>query len=92
MKMYTIPKGTDACVMIEEGCEGIRSKSHITTKELTFFDTVMDPIRIHNQNTVSRLHNKKIYCDLAHVGYAVFRDLDNPKYTIAVEYKLVEVS
>jgi len=89
--MYTIPKGTKACVMNEELAEGNFSKAFTTTKELSFFDTVVDPIRIHN-SLANQLGHPKIYNDLAKVGFAIFRDEDKPHYTIAVEYKLIGVS
>ena len=99
MKMYSIKKGTRSIVFRGEG-PGITGKGLIryddgtpftTTKDLDFFDTVVDPIRLHNMKAGEMLSIAGIFIQLAEVGYAIFRDEDRPEYLLAVDYDEVRV-
>lgn len=93
MKMYKIAKGTKSILIDEKSPDRVGqpgSRKWKTRKELSFFDTVTDPIRISN-SLDSQLSCLQIYANLAKVGYAIFRDADNPRYTLAVLYTDVEV-
>jgi len=100
MKMYSIEKGTRSIVFRGEG-PGITGKGLIryddgtpftTTKNLDFFDTVIDPIRLRNMNAGEMLSVAGIMCQLAEVGYAIFRSEDSPAFFLAVPYDDVKVS
>lgn len=91
MKMYSIRKGTEAIVLRDwaEAEDGkMKSKQHHTTKDLSFFDTLVDPVWIANGNQ----HKIAVLNSLASIGYAVFVDMDAPDYALAVMYKNVAVS
>jgi hypothetical protein len=103
MKLYSIKKGER--VLVITGTElatglGSRNSGSVvkydtgrvfnTTRDLSFTETVIDPIKIHN-SLANQLGHPKIFNDLAKVGYALFRSEDKPLYILAVEYKHVEV-
>lgn len=89
--MYTIPKGTEAIVLLnwtDTDVNGtLKSKQHFTTKKLDFFDTLVDPVRLKNgaETKIPMLNS------LAAIGYAVFCDPDDPKYALAVLAQSVKV-
>ena len=99
MKMYSVKKGTRSIVIRGEG-PGLTGKGLIryddgtpytTTKNLDFFDTVVDPIRLHNMKAGDMRSIPRLFLQLAEVGYAIFRDEDRPEYLLAVAYDDVEV-
>jgi hypothetical protein len=91
MKMYTIKKGTEAIVLrnwMDTAVDGeLKSKQHFTTKDLNFFDTLVDPVRIANGAECEI----PILNSLAAIGYAVFASEEAPDYAIAVQYNQVKV-
>ena len=91
MKMYTVPKGTPALLIrnfADTRVNGeMTSEKWETRKELNFFDTVMDPVRVMNGHT----HDIPLVDGLAAAGYAVFVDMDAPEFALAVEFNKVRV-
>ena len=99
MKLYSVKKGTDAVVfkILEKTKLGssnghlIRWSSgqdYVTSKDLAFFDTVVDPIRVANKN-VSGV--AQIFVTMANYGYSVFVNPDTPDWAIAVPFSKVKV-
>ena len=92
MKMYTIKKGTEGIALkdwMETAVDGeLKSKKHVTTQELEFFDTLHDPVRAANGGGTEI----PLLDSLAAIGYAIFCDHNAPRYALAVLYKDVKVS
>jgi hypothetical protein len=95
MKLYTVKKGTRGIVFNESNMDDLKHIEYVTTKDLEFFDTVIDPVRYANiQNghiPVSPDWVPAMYAGLAAAGYAIFRDYENPGHALAVLYKTVKV-
>ena len=85
MKMYSIKKGTKSIVLNKTGKKAMNFS---TTKDLEFFDTVIDPIRFANQHTSPTNQ----FEELASKGYAIFCAEDYDDIFLAVEYNLVKVA
>lgn len=89
MKLYTIPKGTEAVLMTRHEDGSVTQSPWKARTDLSFTDTVIDPIRIMNQSYDSRSFGFQ----LAKKGYAIF--VDEPgqpnKYALAVKYDMVTV-
>lgn len=98
MKLYQIPKGTNGLVLtatkfkqkFDNGGRVVRFDDGVpykTTKDLTFTETVTDPIRAANGERVY----SKIEA-LALIGYAIFEEqTDTHIYYLAIQYNEVEV-
>lgn len=95
MKMYSVVKGTQGLVFDESNMDNLKHIEFKTTKDLSFFDTVIDPVRYANiqagHTPVSPDRVPTMYEALASAGYAVFRDFDKPGYALAVLYTDVEI-
>ena len=96
MKMYSIAKGTRAIVLetpnfTEDG--NFDSREWLTSKDLAYFDTIIDPIRKMNGHT----HAEPMYDGLAAAGYALFAGEikpghKTPRWVIAVPYDDVKIN
>lgn len=87
MKLYTVRPGTRGFVVDTEAVKG-NTRAWTTTKKCEFSDTVIDPIRFHNQPTAVK---EPHLIALAMEGYAVFADYDNPRWLLAVKYDECEI-
>ena len=89
MKMYTVKKGIEAIALLNPmDRDNMKSKQHFTTRGWNFFDTLIDPVSLHNGRTCGN----DVLDGLAGVGYAVFLHPENTKYALAVRYDQVEVA
>ena len=95
MKLYQVKKGTKGIVFNEANMDDLKHTEWKTTKDLEFFDTVIDPVRYANiQNShvpVSPDWVPVMYRGLAAAGYVVFRDWEKPGFALAVPYNQVKV-
>jgi len=98
MKFYEISKGTK-CLLLKDPIAPVKIMAHggywdtadfVTTKDLTFFDVVIDPVRIYNQT--SGFGPSDTLYKLADRGYMIFQSDDNADYLLAVPYASVNVS
>ena len=88
MKLYRIKKGTQGALITDEADGTVSHKVWTVRQDLAFTETVIDPIRLHNnpgemEGTVEH--------QFAIGGCAVFVDFDKPQYRLAVSYNDVEV-
>lgn len=85
MKLYRIKKGT-AGKLIDTKEDAVNDWT--VSKDLSFMDTVADPIRYHNRpaDITDPLHVK-----LVQQGYAIFIDSVSTRYLLAVQYERVGV-
>lgn len=92
MKMYSIPKGTEAILLTNwkdtDKNGTLESKQWETRKDLSFFTFLADPVWVANGNE----HEIPIITGLAKAGYGIYVDEENPeKYAIAVDYRAVRI-
>ena len=85
MKLYRVMQGTQGKVINQAGV----SQPWTVSKNLSFWDTQIDPVRLRNQGETA--HNNSQFVQLAKDGFAVFCDLTNPKYYLAVPYDQVRI-
>ena len=90
MKVYKIAKGTKAVLIYDKEDGSTGHMPFHTRKDLEFFDTVIDPVRVHNDRT-GQLLQGTVERQFAIGGCAVFVDFDKPEYRLAVPYNKVEV-
>lgn len=85
MKLYRIKEGTVGKI-IDQVDDMV--KDWTVTKDLSFTDTVTDPVRYHNRpaDTTNTLHVK-----LVQQGYALFVAPARPRYVLAVQYEDVGI-
>ena len=83
MKLYRVKEGTKGKLI-----SGETVTDWTVRKDLSFTETVADPISYHNRpaDTTNTLHVK-----LVQQGYALFASDNNPKFVLAVQYEDVGV-
>lgn len=100
MKLYSIAKGTESVVfkILEKTAIGtghiVRwsdGQDYVTSKDLAFFDTLVDPIRLTNWKAGDAFRVPPVFVTMANNGYSVFVNPDTPDWAIAVPYNQVEV-
>ncbi len=93
MKMYSIPVGTQGKVLIQEPNADIKMSDWTTRKDLTFSETILDPVRLHNNR--GAYDHSSVAVKLVSQGFALFggemgNDAD-AKHILAVPYDQVKV-
>lgn len=96
MKLYEVAKGTEGLLLTrgkEDGIEVFDVQKWVVRKDLTFSETFLDPIRLHNNR--GDYDFKELTTQYAEAGYAIFAGEHgserNAKYILAVPYDQVEV-
>lgn len=92
MKLYEIPKGTEGKLIIQEP-NGVEVREWITRKDLAFSETLLDPVRLHNNR--GAYDHSSLAVKLVYHGYALFAgsfgNVASAKYVLAVPYDEVHV-
>lgn len=94
MHWYEIPEGTRGKLLVQEPDTDIEVRNWITRKDLSFTETVHDPIAEEN----GRLADAPADClvrELAQAGYAIFGgevgSESTAKYLLAVPYAVTQL-
>lgn len=97
MKLYRVKQGTKGKVIrLINGAV----QDWTTTKDLSFVDTVIDPVRYHNQRSKAVAgepeHLQPLFVELAQQGYSVFYPSmyaarDSFQFALVVKYDDVSI-
>lgn len=93
MKLYKIAKGTAGKLITQLPGVDPQVQDWNTTKDLEFTETLLDPIRLHNNR--ADYDHTSLAVKLVMKGYALYGGEDgydpNAKYILAVPYDNVDV-
>lgn len=88
MKAYKVPKGTKGKLIVQEEFS-VEVRDWVVRKDLTFDDTIVDPVRFHNHP--GDYDSGSLAVELVLKGYSLFGEQDS-RYVLAVPYENVTVS
>lgn len=94
MKLYSVAKGTNGKLIKQEPNANVEVRDWTTRKDLSFVETLLDPVRLHNNR--GAYDHSSMAVKLVAQGYALFGGEDgndaSALYVLAVPYDEVRVS
>jgi hypothetical protein len=88
VKLYRVTKGTTGKLIKVGADTQPEIKDWTVRKDLTFMDTIIDPVMYHNRPGD---FEDPLHIAMVQGGYALFANASNPRYILAVQYEDVGV-